>query len=139
MRGAPALTVAVINRADMVATQGLGIEVCYPAEIDLSELDVNVYVTERKEWAIRKGVLPYSHYFNPQFISVPGTLGQPVSEALWKPSGDFCHSAYLEDAFVDTHDWVQQGLCPFKAISVVATYRMGAWNAGTSIECQVPN
>ena len=136
---ASSLTVEVINQDDIVLSQDLKIRVCFPAEIKLSELAVNVYVTEREEWGNLKEVSPYTHYFNEQFVSIPGTISKPISEALWQASGNFCYTAYLENTFVDTNDWIEQGVCPFKGIVVVANYQKGAWNAAKTFECQISN
>jgi len=131
------LTVEIIDQDIIVLPGNLNIRVCSQMEIIPSELDVNIYVTEREEWSSLEGVPAYTHYFNDQFISIPGTISRPISEELWQASGDSCYTAYLENAFANTQDWIEQDICPFKAIVVVANYWMGSWNAAEIIECKI--
>jgi len=136
---APPFTIKFMNQANILSTGDLEIKVCFIGEMDLSQLFVNVYVTERKEWSELKDALPYTSYINKDFVSIPGTISPPIDASLWKKEGDSCYVSLLQDAFVNTGDWSDKRMCPFKGIAVFANYENGAWNAADVIECSFTN
>ena len=130
-------TVRIVNADTLAADLGLTIEVCYPAQLVLSELAVNLYVTEGLEWSSLAGAPAYTEYINPQYVSIPGTVSNAIDNGLWRPSGDSCHLAQVENTFTGSEDWVPRGICPFEAVVVFASYRRGAWNAADIRECRL--
>ncbi len=128
----------ILNMDDYAITGDLEIMACAKQEINTSELGVYIYVTENEEWGRTENLLGYEHYINPDFVSVPGVLGNPIPEDYWQRRADGCYTAVIENVFVETTDWLECGLCPFQAIVVVAAYQRGAANEAEIVECDVP-
>jgi len=133
----PHLTIAIINLNTIVPDQGPRIKACFSEEMILSELKVNIYITENNDWSSREDLPPYTDYFNAQLVGIPGTLSRAIPDELWQASSNGCHTAYVGNAFMNTQDWVGHNLCPFGAIVAVANYKKGAWNAAEIVECDI--
>ncbi|MGH2582263.1 MAG: hypothetical protein ACRDFQ_05145 [Anaerolineales bacterium] len=131
------LSIRILNIPDYAATGDLEIEVCASQPLEISDLSVNLYVTENIEWSTLKNVKAYNEYFSGSFAGFPGDISNPISIDLWKPSGPNCYEATLIGIFLWTEDWHAKNRCPFKAIVIVATYRRGEMNGVRVLECHI--
>lgn len=133
----PEIAVNIKNPDGQFTSGDLSIEICAPMELNLPELNVHVYVTENEDWRMEPDALAYTEYFNRDFVSIPGTISESIGDEFWHPSGNSCLTAELEGAFLRTEEWLQRGVCPFRAVVVVLNYSWGSWNAADITECTV--
>jgi len=132
------LTIQLMNRNSFQNNGDLEIKACFTQAIDISKLDVHIYLTENPAWRDTFGPGDFEKYFDPQTASVPGTLSQSIPEKQWHSIPDtYCHEATLENIFLEIPLWRERGMCPFTGIITVASYENGRWNASDSIECQL--
>ena len=100
----------------------LRIKVC-PINFDLEDVPyIKVVVTENTKWDDKAKTTEYSRYFDKRFISSSNTgdvqlFGQWDEIIMIEPS---CYEIRQPNAFLETNEWKNRGMCPFDSITVTA-------------------